>query len=89
MEALTASGFQVSMDRLRPDALSSLQVRREVADDDGQRYVVQVNGLTHHLDEMIHEFRGIDYLVEVARVMFHESFAAMKKSDAWSSGRDG
>jgi hypothetical protein len=68
VEALEADGFQV-IDRTGRGDLSpeSFILRATLSGPDGKQYAFEYRGMRSHLDEMIYEFKSIQYLVDVAR----------------------
>jgi hypothetical protein len=68
VSALEEDGFHVSLPSGRNDlSAGSLVISAEVMDDQGGSYRVDMHDMSFHVLEIIHEFKGLHYFVEVAR----------------------
>ena len=68
--ALEAEGFQV-IDRTGSGDLTdeSFILAAKLTGPGGHQYAFEFRGLRSHVDEMIYEFKSIQYIVDVARQM--------------------
>lgn len=66
--ALEEDGFDVSLPTRRHDlSAGSFVIATEVNDALGGSYVVELHNMSFHVSEVLHEFKSLDYLVEVMR----------------------
>lgn len=80
MAALEKDGFRVSAPLgQNPLAPGRLVVTADVTDGSGQTYRVELHNLPFHINEIIYEFKSIDYLLEVARSMRDATIVAIGK----------
>lgn len=69
-EALEAAGFEVSKGtKMNNLAADSLVVSISAVDEHGDSYNFELHNLLYHMQEVIHEFRSVEHLVDVARAM--------------------
>ena len=68
--ALENAGYEVSYPSGRNDLSNeSLVVSASFDDDEGRRYVVELHKLQRHLDEVLHEFKPLQFLLNVVASM--------------------
>ncbi len=70
MAALEEDGFEVSIPTTPVrNALDSMIVTTKIIDESSRTYRARLHNIGFHVAEMIYEFKGLQYVVEVARCM--------------------
>lgn len=79
-EALRAEGFQAS---IKSDGPPDLLVATDITDNVGRNYRVELHNLFIPMNEMVREFKGLRYLVNIARAMRDGVSASAESGQMW------
>lgn len=88
LEALEREGFEAWTEQApRGRTFGSIVARTDVLGPDGGRYSVELHNLDHHMRELIHEFKSLDHLVDVARETCEGSATSLRQIRAFAEGK--
>lgn len=69
LRALEVEGFRVEVPSDLDLSHESVRLYTRITTDSGSAYMMMLGGMSHHIREIIYEFKGVSYVVETAKAM--------------------